>query len=559
MKSALGLIASIALAGMLSGCETTGENDIASEQPPEYTEPQDSDTCEVGQTTIDDEQDCQIAKEGVIEVVHPVEDVDEALDEAVEPEEPEDVVIDDVWTRAAAQMAFEIPDDKRVTSQRNWYLKHPEYMARVVNRARPFLYYITEEIEKRDMPLEIALLPVVESAFDPFAYSHGRAAGMWQFIPGTAKRFGIRQTWWYDGRRDVVASTQGALDYLTYLNNMFDGNWLHALAAYNSGEGRVLRAIKQNRKAGKPTDFWSLDLPRETRAYVPKLLALADILKNKEQYGFAWPAVDNVEVVKLVDIGSQVDLAFAADLADMELEDLHALNPGFNRWATDPDGPHQLLLPVEKAEQFTTELASVDRHDRLNWVRHKVKSGDSLLRLAKKYHTTADIIRRVNSLSGNMIRAGDYVMVPVALKELDSYSLSQDQRLASLQNKPRSSVKVTHKVTSGDTLWDLAVKYKVSTRDLAKWNGMAPADPLMPGKTLVIWQGGDAPEKSSASIIRSLTYTVKPGDSLSRIASKFNVKISDITNWNNLSKNRYLQPGQKLKLHVDVTRLKNVG
>ena len=178
-------------------------------------------------------------------------------------------------------------------------------------------------------------------------------------------------------------STQGALDYLTYLNNMFDGNWLHALAAYNSGEGRVLRAIKQNRKAGKPTDFWSLDLPRETRAYVPKLLALADILKNKDQYGFAWPAVDNVEVVKLVDIGSQVDLAFAADLADMELEDLHALNPGFNRWATDPDGPHQLLLPVEKAEQFTTELASVDRHDRLNWVRHKVKSGDSLLRLAK--------------------------------------------------------------------------------------------------------------------------------------------------------------------------------
>ncbi|OFC70945.1 lytic transglycosylase [Alteromonas confluentis] len=559
MKSVKSLLASITLVSLLSGCQTTDEQAIADEQAAEMNAASDTDTCEIGQTPIEDAEDCEIAKEGVIEVVHPVEDVDETLEEAVEPEAPAEVVIDDVWTRVAAQMAFTIPDDRRLTSQRNWYLKHPEYMARVVNRARPFLYYITEEIEKRDMPLEIVLLPIVESAFDPFAYSHGRAAGMWQFIPGTAKRFGIRQTWWYDGRRDVVASTAGALDYLTYLNKMFDGDWLHALAAYNSGEGRVLRAIKQNRKAGKPTDFWSLDLPRETRAYVPKLLALADILKNRDEYSFAWPTIDNVEVIKLVDIGSQVDLAFAAELADMDLEDLHALNPGFNRWATDPDGPHQLVLPIEKADSFAQELAAIDRHDRLNWARHKVKSGDSLLKLAKQYHTTADIIKKVNGLSGNMIRVGDFVMIPVALKELDAYSLSKDQRLASLQSRAQSSTKVTHTVKSGDTFWDLSRKYKVSTRDLAKWNGMAPGDTLRPGKTLVIWQGGDKPKADASAIMRSLTYTVKPGDSLSRIASKFNVKVSDITTWNSLSKKRYLQPGQKLKLHVDVTRLKNVG
>ncbi len=561
MKSVRSLLASITLVSLLSGCQSTDDQVIADEQAAEMNAASDTDSCEIGQTPIEDEADCEIAKEGVIEVVHPVEDVDETLEEAVEPEVPAEaeVVIDDVWTRVAAQMAFDIPDDRRVTSQRNWYLKHPEYMARVVNRARPFLYYITEEIEKRDMPLEIALLPIVESAFDPFAYSHGRAAGMWQFIPGTAKRFGIRQTWWYDGRRDVVASTAGALDYLSYLNNMFDGDWLHALAAYNSGEGRVLRAIKQNQKAGKPTDFWSLNLPRETRAYVPKLLALADILKHRDEYSFAWPAIDNVEVVKLVDIGSQVDLAFAAELADMDLEDLHALNPGFNRWATDPDGPHHLVLPVEKADAFAQELAAIDRHDRLNWARHKVKSGDSLLKLAKQYHTTADIIKKVNGLSGNMIRVGDFVMIPVALKELDAYSLSKDQRLASLQNRAQSSTKVTHTVQSGDTFWDLSRKYKVSTRDLAKWNGMAPGDTLRPGKKLVIWQGGDKPKADDSAIVRSLTYTVKPGDSLSRIANKFNVKVSDITNWNDLSKKRYLQPGQKLKLHVDVTRLKNVG
>lgn len=556
MKRSLSLLASLSFVAVLSGCQSTDSQVDASNAAKETNHA--DDVCEVGQTPIDDEQACDLAKEGVIEVIHPVEDVADTLDDVAVPKAPAPAPIDDVWTRISNQFAFEVPDNKRVTLQRNWYLKHPEYMARVVNRARPFLYYITEEIEKRGMPLEIALLPIVESAFDPFAYSHGRAAGMWQFIPGTAKRFGIRQTWWYDGRRDVIASTQGALDYLTYLNEMFDGDWLHALAAYNSGEGRVQRAIKRAKAAGQNTDFWSLDLPRETRAYVPKLLALADILKKRQDYAFTWPAVDNVEAVTVVDIGSQVDLAFAAELADMKLEALHALNPGFNRWATDPDGPHHLLLPVSKADGFSAQLASIDQHDRLNWVRHTVKSGDSLLKLAKKYHTTAAIIKQINGLKSNTIVIGDAIMVPVALKELDAYSLSQDQRLASLQSTARTTVKKTHKVKSGDTLWDISRLYNVSTRDLAKWNGMAPNDPLMPGKTLVVWQG-EKIKNEEKGIVRSLTYTVKPGDSLSRIASKFNVKISDITEWNQLSKKKYLQPGQKLKLHVDVTRTKNVG
>lgn len=277
------------------------------------------------------------------------------------PEIITEVVITDVWERASAKFALTIPDDARVTAQKKWYLKHPEYMSRVVKRAKPFLYYIVEEIEKRDMPMELVLLPIVESAFDPFAYSHGRAAGMWQFVPATGKRFGMDQARWYDGRRDVIASTQGALDYLTYLNKMFDGDWLHALAAYNSGEGRVMRAIKSNKRAGKPTDFWNLSLPRETRAYVPKLLALADILKHKEEYAFAWPEVENVAVIKVVDIGSQVDLAFAADLAGLSLKELHGLNPGFNRWATSPEGPHRLVLPLDKADAFSQALAKIDQ------------------------------------------------------------------------------------------------------------------------------------------------------------------------------------------------------
>jgi membrane-bound lytic murein transglycosylase D len=536
----------------LGGCQLTPNEDSELTQVNEKTA-----TCEVAHTTINEQADCELANEGVIEVMHPPEEVSVDIEPAEEVIQPE--VITNTWDRARNQFSFDFEDNSRIKIQRDWYLKHPAYMERVTRRAKPFLYYIVEQIEARDMPLELVLLPIVESAFDPFAYSHGRAAGMWQFIPGTAKRFGIKQTWWYDGRRDVVASTQAALDYLAYLNKMFDGNWLHALAAYNSGEGRVSKAIKLNKKKNKPTDFWSLDLPRETRAYVPKLLALADILKHKEDYDFAWPTVDNAAVIAEVDIGSQVDLAFAADLAGMDLKALHALNPGFNRWATDPDGPHRLLLPVDKAPLFSQELAKVDRQERLNWVRYQVKSGDSLLKLAHKYHTTADIIKRVNNIHSNMIRIGDHIMIPVALKKLDAYSLSEDQRLADTQNQQRAAYQLSHTVSSGDTLWDLSRKYHVSTRSLAKWNGMAPTDPLMPGKKLVVWVNQVTESQKNDAIMRTLTYTVRQGDSLARIAQKFNVRTTDISKWNDLNPKRYLQPGQKLTLHVDVTRLKNVG
>lgn len=538
----------------LTGCQLT--NNDAENAQLESNEKAALEACSVLHATEDAIADCEVARDGVIDVVHPNDDVLEDVADATEtPEITTEAVITDVWERASAKFALTIPDDARVTAQKKWYLKHPEYMSRVVKRAKPFLYYIVEEIEKRDMPMELVLLPIVESAFDPFAYSHGRAAGMWQFVPATGKRFGMDQTWWYDGRRDVIASTQGALDYLTYLNKMFDGDWLHALAAYNSGEGRVMRAIKSNKRAGKPTDFWNLSLPRETRAYVPKLLALADILKHKEEYAFAWPEVENVAVIKIVDIGSQVDLAFAADLAGLSLKELHGLNPGFNRWATSPEGPHRLVLPLDKADAFSQALAKIDQKERLNWVRHTVKSGDSLIKIAKQYHTTVKVIKQVNELDGSMIRVGQAIMVPVALQELDSYSLSQEQRLASLQNSSSSKQKVRHTVQSGDTLWDIARKYKVGTKQLAKWNGMAPGDMLHPGKTLVVWLEG----KSDGGITKQLTYTVRNGDSLSRIASKFNIKVADISKWNGLNAKRYLQPGQKLKLYVDVTRLNSSG
>ncbi|MDN4504167.1 LysM peptidoglycan-binding domain-containing protein [Alteromonadaceae bacterium BrNp21-10] len=546
---------------LVSGCMSTMDNaDVVDQQQQEEQDIATLVTEQCATEPHNEEPHCEQLQSGIIPVNHPVEEVEFVVDPeaadiepiiAVAPEEPK---ITNLWQRVRNQLNMHVPDNRRVTNQKNWYLKHPHYMLRVTKRATPYLFHIIEEIEQRGMPLELVLLPIVESAFDPFAYSHGRAAGMWQFIPATGKRFGLKQSWWYDGRRDVTAATIGAMDFLSYLHDRFDGNWLHALAAYNSGEGRVRRAINANKKKGKATDFWSLDLPKETRAYVPKLLALADILRNHPEFDDNWYAMDNKPVTQLVDTGSQIDLALAAELADMTVEELHALNAGYNRWATDPDGPHQLLLPIDKVDNFIIALAEVDQKKRLNWVRHKVRSGDSLIKMAKKYHTTVEVIRDVNDIKGNMIVAGDHLLVPVALKSLDFYSLSEDQRLEATQTTKRGSYSFKHIVKSGDNFWDLSRKYKVNLRSLAKWNGMAPTDPLHLGQELVVWMDKASTQQTDSSVMRTLTYTVRNGDSLARIADKFKVLIADIQRWNHLNIKKYLQPGQKLKIFVDVTR-----
>ena len=537
----------------IGGCNITSEPQV---EPITVSEAGlQEDTCKGASNNNNTEQFCELssneAEEGVAQLIHPIEEIDISL-RTPEPEKPP--IIDDVWIRIQNSLALNIPQQEaRLESQKRWYLRHPAYMQRVAKRAKPFLYYIVERLEQENMPIELALLPIVESAFDPFAYSHGRASGMWQFIPGTGTRFGMKQTWWYDGRRDVIASTDGAIAYLKYLNKMFDGDWLHALAAYNSGEGRVMRAIKKNKKLGKPTDFWSLALPKETRAYVPKLLALADILKNQDTDKFQWPSIPNVPVLKKIDVGSQIDLALAANMAGITISELQALNPGYNRWATDPDGPHTLFLPADKASQFKESLAQTSQKDRLNWVRHKVKNGESLGLIAKKYASSIDVIKQLNSLRNNTIYVNDYILVPVSLKSLHEYSLSADQRLAKAQNIERAEHKITHTVSSGDTLWDIAMAHNVGVRNLAKWNKMAPTDPLKVGAKLVVWTDQVPVPNANSPVIRNVVYTVRSGDSLARIADKFSVRVSDLAKWNNLNRKKYLQPGQKIKIKVDVT------
>lgn len=463
--------------------------------------------------------------------------------------------IDNVWVRIAEQMTIPIPDNARIAKHRKWFLEHPQHLITVSKRAEPFLYLIVEELERRNLPLELALLPVVESAFDPFAYSHGSASGMWQFVPGTATQYGLEQNWWYDGRRDVLASTSAALTYMEYLSRRFDGDWLQALASYNSGQGRVGRSIKRNKKAGLATDFWSLSLPTETEAYVPKLLALADILQNAEKYNLTLPVIDNEPAIQQVDVDNQIDLALAADLAGMDVAELQRLNPGFNQWATAPDGPHTLLIPNENVEKFETALAKTDAKGRLNWVRYKVKSGDSLGEIAQNYNTSSKIIASVNNLDSSMIKIGQALLIPMAAKDLDYYKFSESSRITRRQDKPAGRFKVVHKVQSGDNLWDMSRAYKVNYKSLAKWNNIAPKDALKINQKLVVWQGKKKGSANGKGIMRNITYKVRQGDSLARIADKFNVKVKDVVRWNGLANQKYIQPGQALRLYVDVTKV----
>lgn len=466
----------------------------------------------------------------------------------------------DLWERMRNGFQIEPNNNERVQTYIRWYSSNGHYMQRVAERANRYMYHIMEQLDANGLPLELALLPIVESAFDPFAYSHSRASGIWQFIPETGKHYGLKQNWWYDGRRDVEASTDAAIRYLSVLNKQFDGDWLLALAAYNAGGGNVRKAIRHNKQKGKPTDFWSLKLPRETSAYVPQLLALAELVRNPGDYGLTLQAIPDTPYFAHVDVKSQMDLAQAAEMADMDLEDLYHLNAGYNRWATDPDGPFYFLLPVDKVDGFLTNLDSMPEHQRITWKNYRVKSGDSLNLIAKYNHTSVQALKSSNKLKSNMIRPGQMLAIPIASQPVESYTFSQDQRTKTKQAKSNGksgTSKSTYAVKSGDSLWKIASVYRVSVSDIARWNGMAPRDPIKPGQSLVIWSNAPKTryvDATSNGIIRKVNYQVRQGDSLARIAGKFNLSVADILKWNTMESKGYIHPGQRITLFVDVTR-----
>lgn len=461
----------------------------------------------------------------------------------------------DLWQRLRAGFRLDLDrDDPRIRAQRDWYVRHPQYIERVTRRAQRYLYHIVNEVEARDMPMEMALLPIVESAFDPFAYSHGRASGLWQFIPSTGRAFAMQQDYWHDGRRDVLASTDAALTYLTQLAKRFDGDWELALASYNAGAGNVSRAIRRNTGLGRKTDFWHLSLPQETRAYVPKLIAISQIIRDPQGFGLTLTAIPDSPYFEVVDIGGQLDLQKAAELSGVLMEEIYYLNPALSRWATPPAGPHRLLVPVAVADTLRQQLAALPVEQRLRWQRYRIQPGDTLGAIAGRFNTDIQTLRSSNRLRGHTIIAGNELLIPQPAVAGSNYALSEENRLQKTQQRQRQGrQKLNHRVVRGDSLWTIARRHQVSVRELASWNGMAPGDPLAIGRNLVIWQAAASNSHvSRPELIRQLQYAVRRGDSLHRIANRFNVSVNEIAGWNNLNTGRYLQPGQRLTLYVDV-------
>jgi membrane-bound lytic murein transglycosylase D len=370
--------------------------------------------------------------------------------------------------------------------------------------------------------------------------------------------YGLEEDWWHEDRRDVLASTKAAVHYLKDLNQMFEGDWLLSIAAYNAGPGIVQRAIDKNIKQGKKTDYWSLDLPKETEKYVPKLLAIAKVLKDPARYNQKLLSIENKPYLEPIKLESQFDLALIAQWTNLSIDEIYSFNPGLKRWATPEALPYTILLPINVVGDFKEVLANQKNRPKVSWTRYKVKEGDSLGVIAQNFNTTIHQIQSVNEIKGNLIRANSYLIVPLARENEDYYSLSDDQREKSRLNASKNSEKLIYKVVSGDSLWKISQDFSVTVNELVRWNKIVPTAPLSIGKELVILIDDKKKTElvkithTGIDINRNIVYTVKSGDNLSLIAQRYKVKVSQIRDWNDLNEKDILQPGDKLTITINV-------
>lgn len=382
----------------------------------------------------------------------------------------------DIWQRLQNGFELRQHDNPRIEHQLKQLSRNETSLITLLSQAEPYLFHILEEVENRGIPTEIALLPAVESGFRPYAYSRLGAAGLWQFMPATGRRYGLEQDWWQDERRDPLAATDSALTMLQGLQQMFDGDWLLALAAYNAGPGNVLRAIKKNQKKNLPTDYWALDLPKETENYVPRLLAMARLVDSANEQALSLPEIPNKPYFTVVETGSQLDLNVAAELAGLPVEDLLELNAGYNRWATAPQGPHRLLLPTNHEAPFKEKLAELPDEQRLRWKSHKVSKGETLGGIARRYGIGVKALQQANQLSGNLIRINQRLMIPLS---------ESPTSIAALNRNGLPKSRVHYRVRKGDSLYLIAQRFNVKVADLRRWNNLS-RHLIKPGQRLMV-------------------------------------------------------------------------
>jgi len=401
--------------------------------------------------------------------------------------------------------------------------KQPDYFYEVLERSEPFLALIIEKLDERGMPRELALLPFIESGYDSSVFSQSQAGGLWQFIPSTARYMGMHIDWWYDERLDIELSTDKALDYLTYLHDRFDRNWELALAAYNGGEGHVSSRIKQ---AGGKQDFWELSLKKETSSYVPKLLAIVELVSEPENYGLKIPEAPSGKTLRSVELNKQIDLRLASEKIKMDYNDLRHLNSGYLRWISPPGKARRLLIPADKHAIFVAALEDITVDEQLAWNHYRVRQGDTLTEIAQSFGTTVEALIAINQVEKSAIYINQDLFIPTSSGSLG------------LSNQS-NAIKQLYVVKQGDSLWNISRDDGVSISHIQRLNGL-PGNRIKPGQTLILAETFTGAE---------ITYTVKHGDSLSRIASRFDVAIADIRTWNSLDDD-LIKPGQALLIRT---------
>lgn len=398
---------------------------------------------------------------------------------------PQPIIVAEVDLLERMRRGFRIPNlnSDLTANHLKWSVEHPTYLTDLINRAEPFLWYLIEELEKRDLPMELALIPVIESAYKPNALSRSNASGLWQFIPSTGRGFGLRQDSWYDGRRDFLESTNAALDYFTQLNAMFNGDWFHTLAAYNAGQGTLLRAIQANQRNDRSTHYQALNLREETRQYVPKLQAIKNIVARPWQYNVTLPTKTDQPYFAIVDIPGQLDLQAFSHLSGLELDEVKHLNAGFLRWATPPEGPHRLLLPINRLARAESALAQIAAQPNTQHQRHQIAQGETLSTISNRYGVSVASLQSLNKLSGTSIKAGRTLLIPLGARGARTSNTVTSQT----SETGGSSNQFIHKVVAGDTLWSISQRYKVAVNQLRRWNKLASDHILQLNQALLIF------------------------------------------------------------------------
>lgn len=451
-----------------------------------------------------------------------------------------------LWDRLRSNFQLPPSDNQpAVQAQINWFMHNQSYLDRTLARAAPFMYYIFSQTQQRNIPAELVLLPVIESAYNPLASSYKGAVGLWQLMPSTASGFGIKQDWWYDGRKDIFASTNAALDYLTYLQNYFGGDWLLAIAAYDAGEGSIQSAIRRNADHDRATGFWSLPLPMETRSYVPRLLALADIIRDPAKYHVSLPPISDAPYLMQVDIGAPINLSQAAKLAGMSLAELKQLNPAYHGATTDPHGPYKLILPIDRIALFKEQLAAAPNLSVETWARYKVRRGDTLTSIAKKYHTTVAKLRESNQLRGYTAPVGRVIVVPTGTEAVVPQVAASSSALGQAAASENA-------IASAGSDLVAAATAATSTSTTTQMQAAATDDQDDDADNDTRADTASSPQQETAAVAEhspsKQVHVVKRGETLGGIAHHYRVRTSDLERWNKLKSARALKPGQHLTI-----------